>query len=244
MSSAPLSRALLLARAREIQLYLRFLRAAVHTDATLVARDGAVLHRLPRALTHSLKASAYLLLYSAMEALLMQLLAEIRSAIQRRAPSVDDLHPELFLEVMRSFKSRTADVTADTVTAPIHQSVVQSWLLDYEARGTKRAKRAAELSGSVDGLSIHLTLHRYGVVGGRKDQPLPHLTHKALESTKALRNQLAHGEDSFESLGQPRSVEAISQDALQVLRVLTRVLREVEAYLAGHRFLRVGGSGG
>ncbi|HAY09404.1 MAG TPA: hypothetical protein DCY18_05635 [Thauera sp.] len=240
VSPVVLSRDLLQTRARETVSYLRFLRVATLPQAMVSAKAGQVIRNLPRELTHTLKANLLLLLYSAMEATMIKLMDEVHAAwsgaMLAQEHGIDDLHPELFLNVLRHFKS-SGDVKSGEMCPPLGPCLVSLYLDDWAAQQKQPAnKRRNVFSGNVDSRAIHEALRRFGVVDS--PQPLPHLTHTALGSTKGRRNVLAHGEQSFEELGASLSVDALQEDARHVFRTLWAVVLEVETYLLEARYLR------
>lgn len=240
MNYIPASELLLRTRAREVLSYLRFLRIAVEKNATITASiaHGQLLHRMPRDLTHTLKANLYLLLYSAMEAAFIQLIDEIHDVIGQNADNVDSLRSELFLQVVRSFKNSQTDVANNTIDAPIGTAVMAFWCQEWKSKTKAKDKRTGAISGNVDGMSMHQYLRRYGVVAGDAKRPLPHLTHKALQLAKDRRNMLAHGELGFAELGRNYSVEELIGDARGVFRTLVSIAQEVNRYLLAQGYLK------
>ncbi len=240
MRNVPASALLLRTRAREAITYLQFLHVAVDINATITVTSPAH-HQsvsVSRELTHTLKANLYLLLYSAMEATLVQLIDEIHEAVKTHGISVDALHQELFLHVTREFKRSTTDVAQNTVVAPIGIAVMQLWSKQWQDKSSAKDKRTGLISGNVDGLAIHQHLRRYGVVGGDIDKPHPKLTHRALKKAKDRRNILAHGEFGFADLGRNFSIQELTQDARDVFRTLIQITRRVDKYLNARGYLK------
>lgn len=240
MNCVPASELLLRTRAREVLGYLRFLRIAVEKNPTVtaVSSHGILQHRMPRSLTYTLKANLYLLLYSAMEATFIQLIDEIHESVGENAGSVDNLHSELFLHVVRGFKSSTTGVDVGTTQSPIGAAIIKLWSKEWKNKTKGKDKRTGAISGNVDGLSMHQHLRRYGVVAGDADSPLPHLTHKSLQYAKDRRNMLAHGELGFAELGRGYSVQGLTDDARGVFRTLARVAQHVNGYLVARGYLK------
>lgn len=237
MSSVDITRDLLRTRSREVMAYVRFLRVALESQAALVAKDGRVALPLSKNITHTLKANLLLLLYSAMEATVVQLLDEMHSAIGSQCTSADELNSELFLLVVRSFKESTGGVNAQTMQQPLHQSIFQAWFNDWKQRDGKK-RRSGGISGNVDSKAIYSQLKRFGVVEtGQDDCPPAHLAHPSLKLVKDRRNVLAHGEQSFVTLGQGLAFEELVIDARYVFRTLAKVVQEVNLYLESERYL-------
>jgi len=234
----PLTKALLRSRARELLVYLRFLQIALENDARVSARGERLNLPLDKALTHMMKANVCLLLYSAMEACMVQLLDEIHDAIGQNCQGVDQLNGQLVLMVARHFKASKTSVTPDNTNTPLHECLFKAWLLDWQDRN-QREKRQAGLSGSVDSLAIFDQLRRFGVFSTDMRKPPAHLAHSALQSTKGRRNQLAHGERSFTDLGQSLAFEELCRDVRAVFQTLKSVAQEVQVFLQQQRYLAV-----
>jgi hypothetical protein len=236
MRLVPLTQALLCSRGREIKVYLQFLKIALEKDAYISIRDKHRQLSLDKALTHMLKANVCLLLYSVMEACMVQLLDEMHDTIGQNCHGTDQLNGQLMLMVARHFQGSKAGVTKDGIRSPLHEYLFQAWLTDWQD-STQREKRQAGLSGSVDSLAIFNQLSRFGMFAVTQKKPPPRLTHYALQNTKGRRNQLAHGELSFSELGQGLAFEELCQDVLGVFRTLRRVASEVSAFLQNKRYL-------
>jgi hypothetical protein len=230
----PLTKALLRSRVHELVVYLRFLRVALEKGAFLSTQADQL--PLDKSLTHMMKANVCLLLYSAMEACMVQLLDEMHDAIGLNCQGADQLNSQLVLMVARHFKTSKADVTVSNTTVPIHESLFKAWLIDWRDRN-QREKREAGLSGSVDSRAIFNRLNRFGMFSAGLKDPPPHLSHSALRSTKERRNQLAHGERSFADLGQGLAFEELCRDAFAVFRTLRRVTQEVNIFLRQQGYL-------
>lgn len=227
---------LLRTRGREMLSYLTFLELAVENDARIAANNGQRQLALEKSLTHVLKANVSLLLYSAMEACTVSLLDDMHDAIGKNCGGADLLNDQLFLMVARSFKNRKTDVNHNNTQRPLHEHLFKTWLSDWNDR-SQREKRQIGFSGGVDSLEIFNQLQRFGVFPSTLDKPPSHLTHKALQSTKDRRNRLAHGEVSFEDLGQTLAISSLRGEARAVFRTLRRITLEVDTFLQQRLYL-------
>jgi hypothetical protein len=237
MSQVPLTEALLNERSVEVRTYLEFVTVAVERRAVLTAKDGDVVLRLSQELTHTLKANLVLLLYSATEATLIQLLDEMHDVIGNNCSSADALNGELLRVVLKTVK---VDKNTKVLTspAPLHQSLFSYWISDWQSRTSAKDKRIDGISGSVDGLVFYKQLRKFGVVAPTPDdRPPNHLTSPALQMVKQKRNLLAHGEKSFTDLGRDLSVESLEADSLVVFDTLRKIAAEVDKYLRDQRYL-------
>lgn len=237
MNRVPLTDALLNERNTEVTAYLAFVKVAVERRAVLTAIDGALVHPLSQELTHTLKANLILLLYSVMEATLIQLLDEMHDVIGSSCSSADALNGELLRVVLKAVK-KDKSATVLTSAAPLHQSLFSFWISDWQSRTSAKDKRVDGIAGSVDGLVFYEQLRRFGVVAPTPDsRPPNHLTSPALQAVKNKRNLLAHGEKSFTDLGRELSVASLEADSFAVFETLKKIAAEVDRYLLDQRYL-------
>jgi hypothetical protein len=239
MIHVPESNFLLRARAREVISYLRFLRVVVEQKATLTAQTTTSTLQvvIPRSLTYTLKANVYLLLYSVMEATFVQLIDEIHKCVEQNASSVDHLQSDLLLHITRTFKASKTDVVHSNMQAPIGEALMVLWRNEWKNKTKGKERRTGGISGNIDGRAMHQLLLKYGAVQRASDDPMPHLTHKALESAKDRRNMLAHGELGFSDLGRGISVDELFTDARDVFKTLVRIALHVNGYLGAKGYL-------
>lgn len=243
MSQVQLTDDLLSQRDLETRAYLDFLKVAVERRATLSARDGELQFPLTLELTHTLKANLVLLLYSAMEATLVQLLDEMHDAIGANCSSADALNAQLLRVVLRTVK-KDSKSTVLSSASPLHTSLFRYWMDDWKSRTSGKDKRVDGISGSVDSLVFYEQLKKFGVVAQTtNDRPPAHLTDIALQKVKTNRNELAHGEKSFTDLGRDLAVPTLETDSLAVFDTLRKIATEVDNYLLGRRYLALPAAG-
>jgi len=237
MRQVPLTESLLSDRSSEVTAYLEFLKVAVERRAILSAMDGELQFPLTLELTHTLKANLVLLLYSAMEATLVQLLDEMHDAIGANCSSVDALNAQLLRVVLKTVK-KDSKTTVLSSASPLHTSLFRYWMDDWTSRTSGKDKRVDGISGSVDSLVFYEQLKKFGVVAKTpNDRPPAHLTDAALQKVKTNRNELAHGEKSFTDLGRELSVGSLATDSLAVFDTLRNIATEVDNYLQDQRYL-------
>lgn len=237
MSEVPLTDALLSERGIEVSAYLDFLRVAVERRAVLHAKDGDLVHPLSPQLTHTLKANLVLLLYSAMEATLIQLLDEMHDAIGNNCSSADALNVDLLRLVLKTVRKEKNEAVLSS-TAPLHQSLFTYWISDWQQKTSGKDKRGDGISGSVDSLVFYEQLKKFGVVARTpNDRPPTHLTNAALQKIRINRNELAHGEKSFTDLGRDLAVPTLESDSSAVFDTLRKIAAEVDNYLRGQHYL-------
>lgn len=231
-----LSRALLSARAAEVRAYLEFLQAAIERGAELHARTRLSPLALDIELTHTLKANTYLLLYNAVEATMTQLIADIHRAVKQSGAALDELHPQMYLHILRRFRESKIEITSETTPVPSGRTIVDHWIDDYEARVGDN--RNYLLSGNVDSKRIREIGRHYGFASLEENQDM-HLSHASLLTTKTHRNMLAHGEVSFRDCGQALAFTDVDSDADSLLNCLSRVVVHVDDFLRRGLYLRV-----
>lgn len=237
MSQVPLTDALLSDRSVEVTAYLEFLKVAVERRATITAKDGALVLELSQELTHTLKANLVLLLYSAMEATLIQLLDEMHDAIKTNCNSVDVLNAQLLRVVLKTVKKDSSEKVLSSAT-PLHSSLFDFWIKDWEERVSGKDKRVDGISGSVDSKVFYQQLEKFGVVPPMENGRAPaDLSDYALQKVKNKRNELAHGEKSFTDLGRDLAVEGLESDSSKVFENLRKIADAVDMYLLDQRYL-------
>lgn len=237
MSQVQLTDDLLCQRNFEIAAYLDFLKVAVERRATLSAKDGELQFPLTLELTHTLKANLVLLLYSVMEATLVQLLDEMHVAIGANCSSADALNAQLLRVVLRTVKKDSKSTVLSSAT-PLHTSLFRYWMDDWNSRTSGKDKRVDGISGSVDSVVFYEQLKKFGVVAQTtNDRPPTHLTNIALQKVKTNRNELAHGEKSFTDLGRDLAVPTLETDSIAVFDTLRKIASEVDNYLLGRHYL-------
>lgn len=228
-----LSQDLLKSRRKEVTAYLRFLEKTLETNAAIQS-TGTVPVPLELELTHTLKANSYLLLYNTIEAVISQLLTDIHDEIKASNANLDDLNPNLYLEVIRKLKQGEEHI-ADTFAHPSGRPFVEYWLHDYEKR--VQANRNPHFSGNIDGMRIKNIGRKYGFATG-DDAADAKLSHAALQKAKNHRNTLAHGEKSFSELGRGLSYTQIRDDSVATLRTLNTIRLVVEGFLTSASYRR------
>lgn len=243
MLNVPITARLLSDRKIEVNIYIEFLKIAVERPAILTAKDGQLELPMSMQLTHTLKANLLLLLYSAMEAALIQLLDEMHDAINNNCVSVDTLNAQVLRRVLKAYKRSTNSLDLE-LNPPLRESLFQAWISGWMNRASGKEKRDGGISGSVDSLVFYRQLREFDVVAKTiNDKPPAHLTHFALQSVKGKRNELAHGEKSFVDMGRDLSVEELERDAIAVFTTLTSIAGEIDAYLDQKRYLSISAAG-
>lgn len=237
MKHLPVTHKLFVERRQEVFAYLRFLRAALARDSAIhfAGQSRKFEFSTNKELTHTLKANTYLLLYSVVEATLTQAMEEIHGAIVASGAELDQLHPRLFLQVLRRFKLSKTDADDKNTVVPAGRSLIDFWLRDYEKQD--KENRNYLFSGNIDGRKICEIGASYGFASDGVDDD-QHLRHGSLVTAKNKRNILTHGELSFRDCGRGLAQHGIEEDAVNLLRCVRALIRTVDAYLAERRYLK------
>lgn len=231
-----LSRALLNARSAEVRAYLAFLQTALERGAELHARTLPAPFTLDIELTHTLKANTYLLLYNVVEATMTQLIADIHSTVKQSGAALDDLHPQMYLHILKRFRVSKVEINDQSAPVPSGGTIIDHWLRDYEIRA--KNNNNYQLSGNVDSKRIREIGRDYGFASLEEGHDM-HLSHSSLLTTKNRRNKLAHGELSFRDCGQGLAYTDVAGDASGLLNCLDNVVGHVDDYLKRGLYLRV-----
>ena len=232
------ARALLKERTIEIIQYVRFVRRAVLPGAAISNRHTEEPLALPKDLTHTLKATTYLLLYNVVEATMCKAIDDIHRAIRSSGAGADDLRAELLLHILHRFRNIGTEPDY-RFAPPIGEQMVSFWLNEFD-RQVKEGQSHPLFSGNVDSREIRRIGRKYGFASG-DDQLDKHLIDGSLLSAKRHRNDLGHGSTSFAECGRERDEPGIRGEALNVLRCLGRVVDTVDRYILECAFLRTAG---
>lgn len=226
------SEAHLQVRKEEIEGYLIFLKACISKNAKLVYQGGELVLSLD--VTHALKSNAYLLLYSAVESTMVQLMEEVHDALEAaKNLELDRLHPALCLHILRNLKEVSTDFSENDLPTPIGKSMLTLWLKDYKKK-IQPNKAHPLFNGNVDSKIIVKIAQQYGFC----PQDDSTIRHPSLLTAKQRRNRLAHGSTSFTDMGKDLSYEQIEQDAEDILSTLKHLIATVNQYLASQAFLQ------
>lgn len=229
------ARALLTERTAEIIQYVRFVRRAVTPGAAIVSRSINQPIILAKDLTHTFKATTYLLLYNAIEATMCKAIDDIHIAIRKSGAGVDDLRSELLLHVLHRFRHIESNPD-HRFSPPVGDQMVAFWLNDFDRR-VKEGQGHPLFSGNVDSREIRRIGKKYGFATGN-DVHDAALMDESLLAAKKHRNDLGHGSTSFAECGRDRDEPSLRKEALSVLRCLGRVVDTVDRYILENAFLR------
>lgn len=215
-------------RSLEVQRYLAFLTALTETRATKLARADSngdpVIHdeyTLERDLVKTLRANGYLLLYNLVEATMTNAVDAIHRTVTADSVDFDDLRDELKQIVLHNFRRvlRQTDVSLIEGKLPLQRAIVA---LGYDKKEL--------FSGNIDARLIRETADKYGFVVAAHDTDLTRDGARLLQ-VKTKRNELAHGQISFQECGQEIPHDELVAIAGETIGYLQAVLRGIEQYV-------------
>lgn len=214
-------------RVADVERYCRFLSALIDDKPVLLFRnaDGSMREEpVDLALTHTLKANAFLLLYNLVEATMRKAVDAIKSEISSQGPQLNDLRPQLQRLVTKQLRrDDKAWRTAMQSQAPMSVSIVTAGL---------------EASGFVGGNVHHESIAELG-----DDFGFSVVTDDVasggirLKVVKDRRNGLAHGDLTFLECGRETPIELITSIKREVVAYLGQILDNIEVYLQSKHYL-------
>ncbi len=174
-------------------------------------------------LEHTLKTSAYLLLYNLIEFTMKNAIEAIFDELQNQGVSFDDIRPELKKIILVNLKRRNPDKILDEI---------QDISLDIVQIGFNREELFA---GNIDSKLIRETAKKYGFYSPTDDKKITN--GEDLYLVKNNRNDLAHGSKSFTEVGKEKGADELIKIKNQVVEYLEGILKKVETYIDKQEYL-------
>ena len=210
-------------RLREVDLYFNTLRIVDNGRCYIKSIDilGNIEEReIDVTLSTMLKAHGFLLLYNLIEATIQNSIMAILNTIHASSITYKQLSDKLrkmwIKQELNSFNN-------DKVLSMIDK-ILNDEVLKFEAR-------CFHVSGNIDAQKIREVLKQ---IGGNEIKD-----GRDLENIKNKRNCLAHGDFSFSEIGKDCTVAELISYKENVKDYLSKVLDEIEAYIASKKFLHV-----
>ena len=209
-------------RVRETEAYFDILDRL--DDAVLVefeAKDSSR-SRLdsPSELLKTMKGASFLLLYNLVESTMRNGIVAIFDELKNKKVSFDDVRFELRVIALKNIgKVKAQDLSPLISTAATDVLVA--------------AFRSDELfDGNIDARKIRATAKTYGFSAQTKA-----VETQGLLTVKTSRNDLSHGDKSFEEVGRERSIHELKSVKKQVVDVLGDIIKNIEDYIDGRQYL-------
>lgn len=214
-------------RVDDVDRYCAFLERLIDGKPTLLFHypDGTTTEEaVDLAVTHTLKANAFLLIYNLVEATVRQALLAIRHNIDNNGHQFDDLHADLRRHItglMRDDETRGAIMNS---SYPIGRALLTA---GFDAgkllSGNIHHKTLKELANKI-GFSVETDASK--TRGGQR-----------LTDVKKRRNDLAHGNLAFIECGRNTAIEDIIAIKDEVEAYLAEILNNIETYLGEKGYL-------
>jgi hypothetical protein len=212
-------------RAKEVRAYLRSLQSLEQVHNA----PGRGFYRAAAAITAS-RASSFIMIYNCVEYATREVLVELRDDIQQNAGSFDSLIAYWREEIILArFHERLKQGT-NYVDFLRELTAFFPGNLDWGS-----AKQEMPFSGNID----HERIFRFVVrIGYRWRPPRVSLGGSDLELVRKMRNDLAHGRDSFEAVGALYSTQDIIDKFERIKEFMLSFIKMMERYRAKQLYRR------
>jgi MAE_28990/MAE_18760-like HEPN len=202
-------------RKGEIDLYFEFLEDLMINDAKLAFYDGTQ-KRLNQSLTKILRANGFLLIYNVVESCISRGIEAIYLDIISKGLDYNAISSNIKREIIGNVKN---NIKAETFVTE-----VTDIMIDIIGQYPKKI-----FSGNVDAKKIRDIAGKYGF----SHQTDAEVTKNGarLVTVKEKRNDLAHGEISFQDCGKEYAIEEMIEIKNEVLQYLKEILNNIEQFL-------------
>jgi hypothetical protein len=192
-------------------------------DESLVEVEGYI---IDRGLVKTISATGYLLIYNLVESVMTSALHSVHQQLKDDQLTFSQLSEKLQNVCLGNFKSGFGSFHPDE-----HNSLTMNEALVWLGYQKNR-----HWNGNVDFRKIKEKTKKYGIEVVYKGED--HREVKAnLFDIRKKRNDLAHGELSFEQCGQDTPIEALFIYNEQAYKYLTAVIDGVEKYLVDRKYI-------
>ncbi|SLJ84461.1 MAE_28990/MAE_18760 family HEPN-like nuclease [Psychrobacter sp. DAB_AL43B] len=186
-----------------------------------------------REIQKTLRASSYLLLYNILESTMSEAINAIHETISIERVDITDLSEKIHKVVLTSFKKALSNEKVSDFSkrnADVRETIMS---LGYDKKKI--------FSGNIDADIINEYCNKYGF------EPFPYTTEEndrllynksVIQEIKLKRNNLAHGNESFESCGQGMVVGSLKGKLDNVEAILLAVFNGLNNFLESKRYLR------
>ncbi|MEG4276278.1 MAE_28990/MAE_18760 family HEPN-like nuclease [Microcoleus sp. MON1_C1] len=215
-------------RAQEVNDYFIFLEGLIKQTTKLAVADSAgqyQIQSLNPELAKTLKANGLLLLYNLVESTMRNAIVAIFDELKNQAISFDQLKPKIKMIVLQNLKNRAAEkihleinqISTDIITATL--------------------ERKELFSGNVDAKLIKEIAEKYGF--SYQTDFAKTKNGQNLVVIKRNRNDLTHGDKSFEEVGRDQTIEDLLKIKEEVIEYLRQILENIKTYLDNQEYLDV-----
>jgi hypothetical protein len=195
------------------------------------ATHGTLFYRSTVALAAS-RASTFIMIYNCVEFATKEMVRQIRVDAADKAGSFDSLHDFWKLEILRArFGKKLSDgVNFERFIEDVRVS------MPLQPRSLKNPENVKELpfSGNINHERLIEFAKKVGISNFRP--PRSTLGGSDLELIRSARNQLAHGEESFEILGGQYSIKDIYEKLRRTREFMCAYIRTMDRYRIAEKY--------
>ncbi len=216
-------------RVQEVNRYFKFIQNLDKGTTRLCIDDNGTnkINKIDLELEKTLKATGFLLLYNLIESTMRNAIQTIIDTITSRNLSFDELSDKIKKIILDNFKGKNLSNELSSVNSIAFDLVSTS----LQIFNIKRS-----FSGNIDSDSIKKIADRYGfssVTNNKKTRGGADLA-----TVKEHRNDLAHGDKSFNEVGRDISADKLVRVKDRVVIYLEQILQNVEKYLDNQEYLK------
>ena len=215
-------------RAQEVDDYFIFLQGLIKQTTKLAVADSAgqdQIQSLNPELAKTLKANGFLLLYNLVESTMRNAIVAIFDEFKNQAISFDQLKPQIKMIVIQNLKKRSLE----EIHRQINEIYTDIIIATFDSEKL--------FSGNVDARLIKKIAKKYGF--SYQTDFAKTKNGKNLKAVKENRNDLAHGDKSFNEVGRDNSIEVLLEIKQEVIEYLRQILENIKTYLDNQEYLDV-----
>lgn len=214
-------------RLNEVSFYLRSLQDIERRQAV----SGTLFYRSTVALAAS-RASTFIMIYNCVEFATKEVVRQIRVDAADKVATFDSLHEYWKLELLRARfgKKLTVGINFEKFIDDVRVS------MPIQPRSLKNAETVKELpfSGNINHERLIDFAKKVGISNFKP--PRSTLGGADLELIRSARNQLAHGDESFEALGGQYSISDIFEKLKRTRAFMCAYIRTMDRYRSAEKF--------
>ncbi|TBW48511.1 hypothetical protein EZI54_21180 [Marinobacter halodurans] len=225
------TRELLEDRKQEIDRHLTFAKTLIDTKARKLAKlENRELveikeYEIDRGLVKTMSATGYLLIYNLIESVMTSAVDAVHRQLKADELQFSQLSEKLKSVCLGNFKSGFSSYVSDE-----HSALTMNELLVW--LGYRKNKH---WNGNVDANGIKDKAAKYGIEIKYRDEDYSDIKSNFFDIRKK-RNDLAHGELSFEQCGQDTPIDLLLIYAEQAYKYLSAVVDGFEIYLIEKKY--------
>lgn len=217
-------------RIQEVDGYFIFLESLIKNTTKLAVLDSYGKYKtqsLSSELEKTLKANGFLLLYNLVESTMRNAIEAIFDDLRSKGISFDKIKPEIQITVLQNLQICFKNSSAQNIHSKISQISIDIITATFETEKM--------FSGNVDARVIRERAKKYGFshstdCSKTKDG-------QNLLVVRENRNDLAHGNKSFEEVGRDKTIEELLEIKEEVVEYLRQILENIKDYLDNKEYL-------